>query len=61
MASDMEARMRQMGANEFLHVEKTGTTDIPQHLLNIHTDQTEHSEAENLLYQIVSLCSLYLL
>ena len=50
-----------MGANEFLHVEKTGTTDIPQHLLNIHTDQTEHSEAENLLYQIVSLCSLYLL
>jgi len=61
MASDMEAWMEQRCVTEFLHAEKMAPIDIHGHLLNIYGDQTVASVADSLLYQMMLLCSLYLL
>ena len=54
MASDMEVHMKQRGATEFLHAEKTALSDIYRHLVNVSRDQTvdaEHSEAVDGIFQ----------
>jgi len=50
MTSDMEVRMKQRCATEFLHGEKVTPTDIHQHLLNVSGDQ-EHSEVFGGVFQ----------
>ena len=40
MASNLEVRMKQKCAIEFLHAEKMAPTDIHWHFLNIYGDQT---------------------
>ena len=40
MASDKEVKMKQRFVAEIIHADKTAPSDIHQHLLNIHGDQT---------------------